>query len=234
MGARTRRPWPISTAHWRAFPGRRGRTPRRLPHGSTRCPPSPRVGLDPRGDALLDELGVDVAPTTAVALRAEMAPPLAQGLEWLAGCRRRVPASPSSSGRCSRRSTTCAWGAECAQQDRVGGGLLLATVLDGRPAPGGGSCLAQGLGARPAAGQYSDREPFRFASAPARSKRTIAAGQRTTAQARARARRSPSPHRKQRVPRAVERVLDGHQVRERLQPAGAPRLGRASPRIDMR
>ena len=29
------------------------------------------VGLDPRGDALLDELGVDVAPTAAVALRAE-------------------------------------------------------------------------------------------------------------------------------------------------------------------
>jgi hypothetical protein len=40
--------------------------------------------LDERGTALLHELGVDARPTPEVALRAESAPPLAQGLEWLA------------------------------------------------------------------------------------------------------------------------------------------------------
>jgi len=40
--------------------------------------------LDPRGDALLRELEIDAHPTPHVALRAETAPPLAQGLGWLA------------------------------------------------------------------------------------------------------------------------------------------------------
>ncbi len=39
--------------------------------------------LDPRGDGLLRELDIDAAPTPQVALRAETAPPLAQGLGWL-------------------------------------------------------------------------------------------------------------------------------------------------------
>ena len=39
--------------------------------------------LDPRGDALLRELEVDAPPTPHVALRAETAPPLAQGVGWL-------------------------------------------------------------------------------------------------------------------------------------------------------
>ena len=39
--------------------------------------------LDPRGDALLRELEVEAQPTLQVALRAETAPPLAQGLGWL-------------------------------------------------------------------------------------------------------------------------------------------------------
>jgi hypothetical protein len=40
--------------------------------------------LDPRGDALLRKIGVDAPLTPQVALRAETAPPLAQGLGWLA------------------------------------------------------------------------------------------------------------------------------------------------------
>ena len=40
--------------------------------------------LDPRGYVMLGELGVDVPLTPQVALRAETAPPLAQGLGWLA------------------------------------------------------------------------------------------------------------------------------------------------------
>jgi hypothetical protein len=40
--------------------------------------------LDPRGEELLRELGVDARPTPQVALRAETAPPLSQGLGWLA------------------------------------------------------------------------------------------------------------------------------------------------------
>ena len=40
--------------------------------------------LDPRGDALLEALGIDVEPDAMAALRAETAPPLAQGFGWLA------------------------------------------------------------------------------------------------------------------------------------------------------
>ena len=40
--------------------------------------------LDPRGDVLLHELDIDALPTPPVALRAETAPPLAQGLAWFA------------------------------------------------------------------------------------------------------------------------------------------------------
>ena len=40
--------------------------------------------LDPRGDALLRELEIDAPLTLQVALRVETAPPLAQGLGWLA------------------------------------------------------------------------------------------------------------------------------------------------------
>jgi hypothetical protein len=40
--------------------------------------------LHPSGEALLEELGVDARPTPQVALRAETAPPLAQGIGWLA------------------------------------------------------------------------------------------------------------------------------------------------------
>jgi hypothetical protein len=39
--------------------------------------------LDPRGEALLEQLGVAAAPTPEIALRAETAPPLSQGLAWL-------------------------------------------------------------------------------------------------------------------------------------------------------
>jgi hypothetical protein len=42
------------------------------------------LALDARGDALLHELGIDARLTPQVALRAETAPPLAQGLDWLA------------------------------------------------------------------------------------------------------------------------------------------------------
>ncbi len=39
--------------------------------------------LDPAGKALLEKLGIDVPPTPHVVLRAETAPPLAQGIGWM-------------------------------------------------------------------------------------------------------------------------------------------------------
>ena len=174
--------------------------------------------LDPRGDALLRELEVDARPTPHVALRAETAPPLAQGLGWLA----ELPTIRARIAFVVRSvfpppDFMRVWAPSARRGSVVAGRrVLLAAVLDGSASPGrdpgvapgssSRSSLVLGEGARPAcagSGAIEDEE------------REGPEDQRPECQRRGV--RLPPAAGEERIACSVERVAKRHEVRARVE-----------------